>query len=175
MNDSSPNVKRPSNLPRWRVRILGRTVALALVLIVLAATATITAAIRVAGAHDIQHVVVIMMENRSFDSYFGTFPGADGRPDSRPDVRESSPLLGDLMRDFDFSQSPRAPLILPQYPYPSSSNPSTITSSTTFTVTSTLTSYQVDLATLALAVTISVIVGLAAGILLVRRRTYQKT
>src|SRR5215204_3310185 len=28
----------------------------------------------------IQHVVVIMQENRSFDSYFGTFPGADGLP-----------------------------------------------------------------------------------------------
>jgi phospholipase C/outer membrane protein assembly factor BamB len=30
--------------------------------------------------HDIQHVVVIMQENRSFDSYFGTYPGADGIP-----------------------------------------------------------------------------------------------
>ena len=28
----------------------------------------------------IQHVVVIMQENRSFDTYFGTFPGADGIP-----------------------------------------------------------------------------------------------
>ena len=28
----------------------------------------------------IRHVVVIMQENRSFDSYFGTFPGADGLP-----------------------------------------------------------------------------------------------
>lgn len=26
----------------------------------------------------IQHVVIIMQENRSFDSYFGTYPGADG-------------------------------------------------------------------------------------------------
>jgi phospholipase C len=25
-------------------------------------------------------VVVIMQENRSFDSYFGTFPGTDGLP-----------------------------------------------------------------------------------------------
>ena len=30
--------------------------------------------------HKIQHVVVIMQENRSFDTYFGTFPGADGIP-----------------------------------------------------------------------------------------------
>jgi phospholipase C len=28
----------------------------------------------------VQHIVVIMMENRSFDSYFGTYPGANGLP-----------------------------------------------------------------------------------------------
>lgn len=32
------------------------------------------------GIHRIRHVVVIMQENRSFDSYYGTFPGADGLP-----------------------------------------------------------------------------------------------
>jgi phospholipase C len=32
------------------------------------------------GIHKIRHVVVIMQENRSFDSYFGTYPGADGIP-----------------------------------------------------------------------------------------------
>src|SRR5882724_7237808 len=32
------------------------------------------------GIHKIKHVVMIMQENRSFDSYFGTFPGADGIP-----------------------------------------------------------------------------------------------
>jgi phospholipase C len=32
------------------------------------------------GIHKIQHVIVIMQENRSFDSYFGTFPGALGIP-----------------------------------------------------------------------------------------------
>jgi len=32
------------------------------------------------GIHKIQHIVIIMQENRSFDSYFGTFPGADGLP-----------------------------------------------------------------------------------------------
>src|SRR6266487_2376533 len=30
--------------------------------------------------HKIKHVIVIMQENRSFDTYFGTFPGADGIP-----------------------------------------------------------------------------------------------
>ena len=32
------------------------------------------------GIHKIQHVVIIMQENRSFDSFFGTFPGAEGIP-----------------------------------------------------------------------------------------------
>ena len=32
------------------------------------------------GIHKIQHVVIIMQENRSFDTYFGTYPGADGIP-----------------------------------------------------------------------------------------------
>src|SRR5438874_5250848 len=40
------------------------------------------------GIHKIRHVVVIMQENRSFDSYFGTYPGADGIPmrDGQPAV-----------------------------------------------------------------------------------------
>ena len=33
-----------------------------------------------AGIHKIKHVIVVMQENRSFDSYFGTYPGADGIP-----------------------------------------------------------------------------------------------
>src|SRR5205085_7804573 len=32
------------------------------------------------GIQKIQHVIVIMQENRSFDSYFGTYPGAAGIP-----------------------------------------------------------------------------------------------
>jgi phospholipase C len=33
-----------------------------------------------AGITKIKHIVIVMQENRSFDSYFGTFPGADGLP-----------------------------------------------------------------------------------------------
>ena len=32
------------------------------------------------GIHKIRHVIIIMQENRSFDTYFGTYPGADGIP-----------------------------------------------------------------------------------------------
>ena len=40
-------------------------------------------------------------------------PANDGRPDPRPSVRESAKGLGDLRRDFDFGQAPRAPAPLP--------------------------------------------------------------
>ena len=43
-------------------------------------------------------------------------PKTDGRPDSWPAVRENAPILGDLRKDFDFSQRPRPPLILPLHP-----------------------------------------------------------
>jgi phospholipase C len=34
------------------------------------------------GIEDVKHVVILMQENRSFDEYFGTFPGATGFFDS---------------------------------------------------------------------------------------------
>ncbi|HEX8789469.1 MAG TPA: alkaline phosphatase family protein [Polyangiaceae bacterium] len=40
-------------------------------------------------------------------------PKTDGRPDSRPFVREESSVIGDLMSDFDFTQKPIAPMVLP--------------------------------------------------------------
>ncbi len=43
-------------------------------------------------------------------------PRTDGRPDPRPDVREDAPELGNLVRDFDFNQKPRPPVILPVRP-----------------------------------------------------------
>jgi phospholipase C len=43
-------------------------------------------------------------------------PATDGRPDPRPDVRENQKILGNLLSDFDFAQSPRPPLILPLHP-----------------------------------------------------------
>ncbi|HEX9032143.1 MAG TPA: alkaline phosphatase family protein [Streptosporangiaceae bacterium] len=39
-------------------------------------------------------------------------PATDGRPDSRPDVREKAAGLGNLVNDFDFAQTPLPPLIL---------------------------------------------------------------
>jgi phospholipase C len=43
-------------------------------------------------------------------------PHTDGRPDPRPDVRENAAVLGDLVKDFDFDQPPREPVLLPVHP-----------------------------------------------------------
>ncbi len=45
-------------------------------------------------------------------------PATDGRPDPRPDVRETNPKAGNLAADFDFSQKLRPPLVLPVHPAP---------------------------------------------------------
>ncbi len=39
-------------------------------------------------------------------------PSNDGRPDSRPNVREALPTAGDLRLDFDFTMAPNKPVIL---------------------------------------------------------------
>jgi phospholipase C len=43
-------------------------------------------------------------------------PATDGRPDPRPDVRENASILGDLTTDFDFTQTPLPPMLLPVHP-----------------------------------------------------------
>jgi phospholipase C len=43
-------------------------------------------------------------------------PKTDGRPDPRPTVRENVKILGDLASDFDFTQAPRPPAVLPVHP-----------------------------------------------------------
>ena len=43
-------------------------------------------------------------------------PKTDGRPDSRPDVRENQKILGSLVKDFNFHQKPRPPFFLPPCP-----------------------------------------------------------
>jgi phospholipase C len=45
-------------------------------------------------------------------------PATDGRPDPRPTVRETVPALGNLLADFNFSQRPRKPTLLPLHPRP---------------------------------------------------------
>jgi phospholipase C len=44
------------------------------------APSSTTGPVSLDGIHKIQHVIVIMQENRSFDQYFGTYPGVVGLP-----------------------------------------------------------------------------------------------
>ena len=39
-----------------------------------------------------------------------------GRPDPRPDYRDSSTLYGSFSNDFNYNQAPKAPLILSTHP-----------------------------------------------------------
>ncbi len=43
-------------------------------------------------------------------------PKTDGRPDPRPDVRENASILGDLVNDFNFTQTPLPPVVLAVHP-----------------------------------------------------------
>ncbi len=54
------------------------------------------------GIHKIKHVVIIMQENRSFDNYFGTYPGADGIPmhNGLPAVCVPDPLTHRCIKPF---------------------------------------------------------------------------
>jgi phospholipase C len=54
------------------------------------------------GIHRIRHVVVIMQENRSFDSLFGTFPRADGIPMAHgsPSVCVPDPEIAGCVRPY---------------------------------------------------------------------------
>ena len=58
------------------------------------------------GIHKIKHVIVIMQENRSFDTYFGTYPGADGIPrkDGNPTVRVPDPKTNQCVYPFHNQQ-----------------------------------------------------------------------
>src|SRR5882724_12951937 len=76
--------------------------ALPALLLPLGTGVTATAAPASNGIHKIRHVVIIQQENRSFDSYFGTFPGADGIPmqNGQPAVCVHDPATGACVAPF---------------------------------------------------------------------------
>jgi len=55
-----------------------------------------------AGIETIDHIIIVVQENRSFDHYFGTYPGADGIPrtDDRWDVCLPDPVLDRCARPY---------------------------------------------------------------------------
>ncbi len=54
----------------------------------------------------IKHIVIIMQENRSFDSYFGTYPGANGIPmkNGVPTVCVNNPQTGTCVKPYHDTQ-----------------------------------------------------------------------
>ena len=93
-NDANPTAKVPVSSPgekSWLGRNQHKLISLLLLIIVIAAGSTTALLIHdhmattnptsgSQGIQKIKHIVIIMQENRSFDSYFGTYPGADGIP-----------------------------------------------------------------------------------------------
>ncbi|HEV7129908.1 MAG TPA: alkaline phosphatase family protein [Ktedonobacterales bacterium] len=78
----------------------GAVLLLAISMPIVAACATAPSAITPpAGqaAYPIKHIIVIMQENRSFDTYFGTYPGVDGIPTN---VCVSNPANGQCVKPF---------------------------------------------------------------------------
>jgi phospholipase C len=88
----------PPQLARMRLpaRLAG------LILLIPLTTCSDSAGPSEGGIHKIEHVVMIMQENRSFDSYFGTYPGADGIPmqNGVPTVCVPDPRLGGCLRPY---------------------------------------------------------------------------
>ena len=75
-----------------------------------AAAAPAATATAVPGFTNIQHIVFIVRENRTFDSYFGTFPGADGATSGKistgqviPLGQNPDPMPRDIAHDFNSS------------------------------------------------------------------------
>ena len=90
----------------------------AVVLLALAAALTLTigvaparterarAAAQAQGIGKLDHLIFIVQENRSFDHYFGTYPGADGipmTPDGKPKPCIPDPVLGHCVRPYHSS------------------------------------------------------------------------
>jgi phospholipase C len=61
------------------------------------------------GISKIRHVVIIMQENRSFDTYFGTYPGADGIPPGvcLPQANRSAPCMAPYHNTSDVNSGAR--------------------------------------------------------------------
>jgi len=112
---SFKHLEKKGYMFKHKTRIAGRNVlgvvlALSFAMAVLAAcgssSSPTTTTNQSSGINKIQHVIVIMQENRSFDSYFGTYPGADGIPmqNGVPDVCVNDPHTGQCVKPYHDSQ-----------------------------------------------------------------------
>jgi phospholipase C len=86
-----------SSLTRRRLLALGAGAAAALAF----------PSIRLGRAREtpLEHLVLFMQENRSFDHYFGLYPGAEGLPVCAGLTRAATPSLGDPAHDTDSARA----------------------------------------------------------------------
>jgi phospholipase C len=104
LNEPRAAVKQPRRIGDTKGRksaLVGRS-AVALVLALLGSSCEATPTPGPTGIHKIGHVVIVLQENRSFDSYFGTYPGADGLPmdGGQPVVCIPDPKSGRCVKPF---------------------------------------------------------------------------
>ena len=80
----------------------GRGTAIAIALAIVGSACSPAATSGPTGIHVIRHVVIVLQENRSFDSYFGTYPGADGFPTvgGQPATCVPDPLTSRCVRPY---------------------------------------------------------------------------
>lgn len=71
------------------LQIAGGTAAAAMLNESIARAAAIPAQGSTGTIRDIEHIVVLMQENRSFDQYFGTMKGVRGFGDPRPVLQDN--------------------------------------------------------------------------------------
>jgi phospholipase C len=107
-------LSRNAQRPRWRFTAVGVMILTALVFAACNGSSSSTSTSSGGygtntdnvGIHKIKHVVIIMQENRSFDSYFGTYPGADGIPmqNGVPTVCVPDPATGQCVKPYHDTQ-----------------------------------------------------------------------
>lgn len=85
-----------------RCRILGGIAMFALVAMLLVSCVSPTTQKVHPSASKIKHIIIIMQENRSFDTYFGTYPGANGIPmkNGVPTVCLNDPATGQCVKPY---------------------------------------------------------------------------
>ena len=107
--DERPVTSMAVNTNRRRfIQLSGGAAAASILSPTIAKAASIPAARRTGTLKDVEHIVVLMQENRSFDHYFGTLRGVRGYGDPRPVALPSGASV--------FHQSDAGQTLLPFHP-----------------------------------------------------------